>query len=152
MTAMRRIVMARSASGTMVLRDTDLPRGVSPPGLTGIELVGLWEAAPIPELPVDPSYLVRDVTALPPPGATSFRLVRMEPGSGMAMHETDTIDYLVVLSGEVALEPEGGSAEILKVGDCVVQLGGRHAWKARGDAPCVIAAVIVGSRSGGPVV
>jgi quercetin dioxygenase-like cupin family protein len=143
----RRIVMARTQGGTTVLGDTRPPPAIRPPGLPGIELTALWEAGPVPELPVAPDRSPGDVTALPSAGATSFRIVRLDPGGEMAMHATDTIDYLVVLSGEVMLEPEGGSALALRPGDCVVQLGGRHAWQNRSTAQCVLAAVIVGARA-----
>jgi len=62
------------------------------------------------------------------------------------MHTTDTVDYDVVLSGEVWLELDDGAEVHLKPGDCVVQNGTRHAWHNKTDQPCTLAVVLVGAR------
>jgi len=62
------------------------------------------------------------------------------------MHTTDTIDYVVVVSGEVWLELDDNQEVCLQAGDFVVQQGTRHAWRNRGDEPCVLAAVMVGAK------
>ncbi len=62
------------------------------------------------------------------------------------MHTTDTIDYGVVLSGEVYLELDDGQEVLLKQGDTYIQNGTRHAWRNRGDQPCIIAVVMVGAE------
>ncbi len=62
------------------------------------------------------------------------------------MHTTDTVDFEVVLSGEITLELDDGAEVTLKPGDTVVQNGTRHAWHNRGDVPVVIAAVIIGAQ------
>ena len=61
------------------------------------------------------------------------------------MHTTDTVDFDVVISGEVYLELDDGSEVLLKAGDCVVQNGTRHAWRNRSQANCVIAVALVGA-------
>ena len=62
------------------------------------------------------------------------------------MHRTDTVDYLVVLSGEASLELDDGQTVRLSAGDCVVQNGTRHAWRSTSSAPCVMAFALVGAR------
>ncbi len=62
------------------------------------------------------------------------------------MHSTDTVDYIVVLSGEVSLELDDGQTVSLSAGDCVVQNGTRHAWRNTSSAPCVMAFALVGAR------
>jgi mannose-6-phosphate isomerase-like protein (cupin superfamily) len=64
------------------------------------------------------------------------------------MHTTDTIDYVVVLSGEADLELDDGATVSLVSGDCVVQRGTRHAWRNTGKVPFVAAAVMVGGIRG----
>ncbi len=64
------------------------------------------------------------------------------------MHTTDTVDFDVVVSGEVILELDDGSEVLLKAGDCVVQNGTRHAWRNRSSANCVIAVTLVGAERG----
>ena len=67
-----------------------------------------------------------------------------EPG----MHTIDTIDYGIVLSGEIWLELDDGAEVHLKQGDCVVQNGTRHAWRNRGAEPCIMAFTMVGAQRG----
>ena len=62
------------------------------------------------------------------------------------MHTTRTIDYGIVLSGEVFLELDEGEVH-LEAGDIVVQRGTRHAWHNRGTGPCKIAFVLIGSSN-----
>ena len=62
------------------------------------------------------------------------------------MHATDTVDFDVVVSGEVYLELDDGSEVLLKAGDCVVQNGTRHAWHNRSQENCVIAVALVGAE------
>jgi hypothetical protein len=64
------------------------------------------------------------------------------------MHTTDTVDFDVVISGEVYLELDDGSEVLLKAGDRVVQNGTRHAWRNRSPANCVIAVTLVGAERG----
>ena len=76
-------------------------------------------------------------------------LAHFEP-DGEGMHTTDTIDFGVVLSGEVVLEVDDGAETTLRPGDTVVQNGTRHRWTNRGKDPAVLAAVLVGAhRRGG---
>lgn len=62
------------------------------------------------------------------------------------MHTTDTVDFAVILSGEVYLELDDGAEVLLKAGDCVVQNGTRHAWHNRSTANCVVAFSMIGAR------
>jgi uncharacterized cupin superfamily protein len=72
----------------------------------------------------------------------------MEPGNP-GMHTTDTVDYCVVLSGEVWLELDDGALTCLRAGDTVVQNGTRHAWRNRGGEPVTMAVVMVGTQRSG---
>lgn len=59
-----------------------------------------------------------------------------------SMHFTHSVDYLVVLSGEMHMLMEDGEV-LLPTGSCIVQRGVRHAWVNRSDKPCVLAAVLI---------
>ena len=61
------------------------------------------------------------------------------------MHTTDTVDFDVIVSGEVYLELDDGAEVLLKAGDCVIQNGTRHAWHNRSSEKCVISVAIVGA-------
>jgi len=62
------------------------------------------------------------------------------------MHTTDTIDYVIALSGEAELELDDGAKVHVAPGDCVVQRGTRHAWRNKGQMPFVAACVMIGAR------
>jgi quercetin dioxygenase-like cupin family protein len=65
------------------------------------------------------------------------------------MHTTDTIDYVLIVSGEADLELDDGRRERVAAGDCVVQRGTRHAWRVVGDQPLVLCAVLIGAERRG---
>jgi mannose-6-phosphate isomerase-like protein (cupin superfamily) len=58
------------------------------------------------------------------------------------MHRTETIDYAIVLSGEITMVLDDADV-LLKAGDVVVQCGTNHAWSNRSKAPCVVAFVLI---------
>ena len=65
-----------------------------------------------------------------------------EGGRHPLMHRTETIDYAIVLSGELTLILDDSEVK-LQAGDMVVQRGTNHAWSNRSDKPCIIAFVLV---------
>jgi mannose-6-phosphate isomerase-like protein (cupin superfamily) len=68
----------------------------------------------------------------------------LEPGSA-GMHRTDTVDFNLIVSGEVWLELDDGAEVLLKAGDCVVQNGARHRWRNPSSEPCVMAVAQIGA-------
>lgn len=87
----------------------------------------------------------RDVTECAAAGAI-FRVVEYGPGVSPRMHRTLTIDYAVVMSGEIFMVLDDGKEVHLKAGDVLVQRGAVHDWINRGDAPCVIAFVLMAAK------
>jgi mannose-6-phosphate isomerase-like protein (cupin superfamily) len=73
-------------------------------------------------------------------------LAECHEGEDPAMHTTDTIDYNIILSGEIWLELDDGNKVYLKPGDCVIQNGTRHAWRNEGNEPCFVASVMIGAE------
>ena len=63
------------------------------------------------------------------------------------MHQTDTVDYGIVLEGEIVLELDDGATRALRKNDVVVQNGTRHAWRNPYDKPVTMAFVLVDTRS-----
>lgn len=76
---------------------------------------------------------------------TVFRVVEFGPGVAPRNHRTDSIDYAVVVSGEIDMEIDD-SVVHLKAGDVVVQRGTIHNWANRGTAPCTIAFVLIDAK------
>ena len=60
------------------------------------------------------------------------------------MHTTDSIDYDIVLDGEIVLELDDGQQVKLGRHDVAVQHGNRHAWRNPGDRPATMLFVLVG--------
>jgi mannose-6-phosphate isomerase-like protein (cupin superfamily) len=98
----------------------------------------------------------------PPPGGSAWRVFQVPPDAVMreamagaagqiegleadGFHTTQTVDYVMVLDGEIALELDTGEVT-LHPGDCVVQRGTRHAWRNRTDRPVKMVAVMLSTR------
>lgn len=77
---------------------------------------------------------------------TVFRIVSFGPGVAPRNHRTDSIDYAVVMSGEIDMELDVGKVH-LKAGDVLVQRGTIHNWVNTGSEPCVIAFTLVSAKS-----
>jgi len=142
------------------------------PGMSTAMLWATGPGEPLRADGADPTPQV--VSQLPAPGGTCFLIVRFPPDSvftdpafdaaaadaeqrlaspGIAerfepdnpgMHTTDSVDYIIVLAGEVWLELDDGQLSQLRAGDTVVQNGTRHAWRNLGTEPVTLAVVQVG--------
>jgi mannose-6-phosphate isomerase-like protein (cupin superfamily) len=66
------------------------------------------------------------------------------------MHTTDTIDYGIVVRGEMTLELDDGQKVHLRQGDCIVQNGTRHRWRNPLPEPCLMAFVSLGGSAADP--
>jgi len=90
----------------------------------------------------DPARLGGELESFAPDLAAAF-----EPDAP-GMHRTASVDYGVVVSGEIWLELDDGAETRLLPGDTVVQIAARHAWRNKTDLPAVVAFVITGATSG----
>jgi quercetin dioxygenase-like cupin family protein len=79
------------------------------------------------------------------PGGSVFRVISFGPGVTPRNHRTDSIDYAMVMSGEIDMALDIGSVH-LKAGDVLVQRGTVHNWINNGTEPCVIAFVLISSK------
>jgi quercetin dioxygenase-like cupin family protein len=106
----------------------------------------IWSTGEFPaELSDDRDGGAREVGTTDPNG-TVFRLVEYQPGVAPRKHRTESIDYAVVLSGEIDMELDDGVTVHLQQGDALVQRGTIHNWVNRGAQPCVIAFVLVAAK------
>jgi hypothetical protein len=88
---------------------------------------------------IDPQEAAAEIAAVLPDVADY-----MEPDNP-GMPTTDTIDFGVVLEGEIWLELDDGAETHLQAGDVVVQNGTRHAWRNKSDRPCRMAFTLIGA-------
>jgi mannose-6-phosphate isomerase-like protein (cupin superfamily) len=78
----------------------------------------------------------------PPPGGTRFVVIDYPPGNSGTMHRTETVDYIIVMSGEIDMVMDESTVH-LRAGDTMIQRGTNHAWFNRGTDNARIAFVLV---------
>ncbi|MGI9203777.1 MAG: cupin domain-containing protein [Woeseiaceae bacterium] len=170
-TKIRRVVTGHDTSGRAVcVSDATATNLLQRPSRPGVTLTNLWQCATSPaeydsaEETVDGPFILH-----PPASGNVFRIIEFEPEDpevlktldgkaafaemGAAdnivedarhpfMHRTNSVDYAVILSGQITMLLDD-SEVLLEAGDVVVQRGTNHAWSNRGTEPCRIAFVLV---------
>jgi hypothetical protein len=172
----RRVVTGHDADGKAVIASDEQVDGLRPALAPGTEFHRLWGGDAPPSFPDDGSeptthtyfpdvggfrfglFTVPPASAATGPGPSDLEAAMAEfeaalPGlaghmepDAPGMHTTATIDFEVVLDGEVWLELDDGVEVHLRPGDTVVQNGTRHAWRNHGDKPARLAVFIVGAH------
>jgi quercetin dioxygenase-like cupin family protein len=79
----------------------------------------------------------------PPPNGSRFCVLDIEPGAPAVMHRSETLDYALLLTGELDMESDQGASVRLKAGDIVIQRGTNHAWVNRSSGPARLAVVLL---------
>ncbi len=138
----RRVVTGHDAGGRAVFTgdDTRQPQRI-PSG--DADFLLLWTTPTVPADCNDPTDgRARDVgTTLD--GGSAFRIVDMLPGCESPMHRTNSIDYGIVLEGEIELELDDGRCTTIGPHGVIVQRGTNHLWRNRTDRVCRIAFVLI---------
>jgi mannose-6-phosphate isomerase-like protein (cupin superfamily) len=166
----RRIVTTHDARGKAIVHiDDNPPLGAAEPEL-GVTSCLLWTTDRMPaDISEKADAGKVKIGIPPPPNGTALRFVEFAPeteaakklppghmakllGEGhmagglaprhAAMHRTKSVDYIIILSGEIDMLLDDSEVH-LKAGDVVVQQGTNHAWVNRGKEPCRIAAILI---------
>jgi len=87
----------------------------------------------------------RIVGTPPPAGGTRFCVIDFPPGNHPHMHRTETIDYVIVVDGEIEMDMDDSTVK-LKAGDILVQRGTNHAWANRSGKNARVAFVLVDGK------
>lgn len=87
----------------------------------------------------------RQLGTAPPANGTRFTINDIPPGRPGLMHRTETLDYAIVLAGEIDMVMDD-STVTLKAGDVVIQRGTHHSWVNRGTQPVRIAFVLIDAK------
>lgn len=74
----------------------------------------------------------KEILSLSLPNGTVLRMVDRSPGSYSAMHRTQSLDYGVVIEGEMELIMDSGERVTMKRGDVCIQRGSKHQWRNPG--------------------
>src|SRR5262250_1907496 len=81
----------------------------------------------------------------PPANGTRFAVIDFPPGNSGRMHRTETIDYVIVIAGEIDMDMDDSTVH-LRAGDVMVQRGTNHAWVNRGTVPARLAFVLIDAK------
>lgn len=162
------VVAVTRPDGTETFMDVDEePLRLGVPGL--VDTAWMWMTSGVPTLPDDVGRVPNAGDGqFPQPGDTRFGLVWFPaesagkldlraaygdagtnidlPSEDPEMHRSDSIDYEVILTGQVDIALEGGEIRTLTPGSCLMMGGSIHAWRNHYPEPCVMAAVVVGAN------
>lgn len=137
------VIWATPASATLPLTSDDEP----PPGIRVLPQAGetrlMMVRFPPDTIFADPRF---DGAGYEGEAATHLNgLIGAFEPDGSGMHRTNSIDYDIVIEGEIWLELDDGAETLLRAGDIVVQGGTRHAWRNRSDKDATMVFVLVGA-------
>lgn len=150
-TVPRRIVTGHDAAGVSVVISDDLVPVRKYLPEDGVAFFEVWQTddAPAPIAPAEPSEPTQRTLRVPPePRGTKIRINEFHPGylssEGLQspVHRTESVDYGIVLEGEIVLILDD-SEVTARVGDIVVQRGTDHAWANRSESTCRVAFILV---------
>ena len=170
---LRRVVTGHDARGrSVILSDGPATSVKEIPAFPGLALTDFWETTSAPASNAGSTDAAnRPVHLEPAPHGTIFRMVEFPPDAsrpknvdsaegfkaiGAAhtqdrssrdsmMHRTATVDYAVVVKGEIYAVMDKGET-LLRAGDVLVQRGTNHSWSVRAKEPCLVAFVLVGAE------
>ena len=163
--SVRRIVTGHDQVGQSVIEaDAPSPHVVHLNEAKSLIWVELWRTMGSPARIDDPD-MCAEMQLRPSPGGTVLRMMQFPPEAELdgfvptdvleksafehqdssihpSMHKTRTVDYAIVLKGEIWAIMEKGEA-LMRPGDVLVQRGTNHAWSNRSDEPCIIVFVLI---------
>jgi quercetin dioxygenase-like cupin family protein len=141
----RRVITGHDASGKAIVRIDEVSKHVFQ-GRAGAAVCNVWTTDSSPaNNDGDADEGLRKVGTTLRNG-TIFRILEFSPGLAPRNHRTDSIDYIVVMSGEIDMDLDGAVVH-LKAGDVMVQRGTIHNWINRGTEPCVLAVILIDAKS-----
>src|SRR5260370_39129530 len=141
----RRVVTGHDGKGRGVVKIDEVPKNIVS-NRPGASACVVWTTDTIPaDNSGDFDASNRKVGTMLP-GGTVFRVIEYSPGVAPRVHRTDSIDYAVVISGEIDMELAKGTEVHLRAGDVLVQRGTLHCWVNRGKVPCCVPFVLVAAK------
>ena len=140
----RRVVTGHDASGKAIVQIDEISKNVvsNRPGASSCVI---WTSEGFPVDNDGDKDTDKGATGTTLAGGTVFRILELEPGNSPRNHRTDSIDYAIVMKGEIDMEIDGASVH-LKQGHVLVQRGTIHNWVNNGPEPCTIAFVLIDAK------
>lgn len=138
----QRVVTGHDAQGRSVFKSEDFsPTRLVPTGDASFLLI--WTTATVPADNNDETDGRDREAGVTLNGGSVIRIVDMLPGGESPFHRTNSIDYGIVIEGEVELELDDGARKSIGPGGVIVQRGTNHLWRNTTDKPCRIAFVLI---------
>lgn len=141
----RRLVTGHDAKGTAKLIKDQPATNTKFPG-PGIVSTMIWCTDRTPADIVVGEDIedmgARIIGTAPPPGGSRLAVIDFPPGSKPNMHRTETLDYVIVMEGEIEMDLDDSTVK-LKAGDIMVQRGTNHAWANRSAHRARLAFVLI---------
>ena len=162
----RRIVTAHRNGKSVVVDDSVL----HPKDFMGGRVTELWQTMGVPAIPLESDDYKKKLTLkMPQAGGTRVRLAIFPPGDAVfqkakekgrdpvedwrrlfgddfGFHATDTVDFGLILSGELWIRLDDGLEIHLQEGDCIVNNGTRHCWRNKSSQDCVAVFFYIGAK------
>lgn len=147
----RRIVTGIENGRSTIIEDQPIENVVE--HLPGLIISDIWNTQKMPASLDFETQIPNTGFPQTPKNGTYFRYVSIPPDKDLGlefkvgephpmMHQTQTLDYIIILSGELYLIMEERET-LLKAGDIVIQRGTNHAWSNRSDEACIQLAVLI---------
>ncbi len=131
-TPLRRVITGTNADGQSCILIDDLTPG------------RIWRTHETPADNSGTEDTAGDSTMSFPTEGSSFGFYDFPADNKVFLHATDTLDYVVVVSGEITLVTQTGEAT-LRAGDVAVDRGIIHGWRNDSGAPCRVVSVMLPS-------
>lgn len=142
---LRRIVTARDTLGKSIVGSDQLVLSVPGRFDERVARCDPWSTDSVPPSLDGPDPMKAAARVMPPPGGTIFRILEIPPGNDTAKHKTATLDYYVILEGELYMTLDEGEV-LCKAGDVIVQRSTNHGWDNRSSKPARFAEVLIGAE------
>ena len=138
----QRVVTGHDANGRAIVKSEDVtPTTMIPSGDASFLL--MWTTATVPADNNDETDGRHREAGLTLEGGSVIRIVDMLPGKASPMHRTNSIDYGIVLQGEIELELEDGVKTTVRQGGVIIQRGTNHLWRNTTDEVCRIVFILI---------
>ena len=140
----RRVITGHDAAGRAIVQTDEVAQHtfVGRPGATACNV---WTTEGFPANNDGSADAGLRKTGLTLPNGSIFRVIEFAPGVAARNHRTSSVDYIVVMAGEIDMELDGSTVH-LEAGDVMVQRGTIHNWVNHGTAPCVLAVVLIDAK------
>lgn len=142
----RRVVTGHSPEGTAVFTsDQEFETLLIPTGDAAMSTI--WTTATVPADCNDETDGAKRDAGTTLKGGSVIRIVDMLPGASSPLHRTDSIDYGIVISGEIELELENEVSKRIAAGGIIIQRGSLHKWRNPSETEiCRIVFVLIEAK------